>query len=167
MRLLARKKTPQVQDHVKTSHGVNGFAGASGPGHGRGGAEAPGARGPSVFNQHCPSQVILERIADKWTTLVIYKLDKKTMRFGELKREIGGVSQKMLTQTLRNLEADGLVTRTVYPVVPPKVEYSLTPLGRTLLSPLGALCRWAQEHWEDVAKMTRRRRTKGEAAGTH
>ena len=119
--------------------------------------EAEGSRGPCVFNARCPSQLILERIAEKWAVLIIHKLDKKTMRFGELKREIGGISQKMLTQTLRNLEADGLVSRTVFPVVPPKVEYNLTPLGKTLLSPLGALCRWAQEHAEDIAKMPPRK----------
>lgn len=114
---------------------------------------------PNVFNARCPSQFILERIAEKWAVLIIHKLDKKTMRFGELKREIGGISQKMLTQTLRNLEGDGLVSRTVHPVVPPKVEYNLTPLGRTLLGPLGTLCRWAQEHAEDIAKMPPRRKS--------
>ncbi|MFM9959496.1 MAG: winged helix-turn-helix transcriptional regulator [Phycisphaerales bacterium] len=166
--LKARRKPVQVvEESVKAPTapvraiaaappGLNGSA-PSAP-------EAPGgaaARGPSVFNAKCPSQIILERIADKWTVLIIHKLDKKTMRFGELKREIGGVSQKMLTQTLRNLEHDKLVERKVYPVVPPKVEYSLTTLGRTLLGPLGSLCRWAQEHIEDVMEMHERRKKKG------
>lgn len=157
--LLARKKIVVHEDPVKPhSPALNGSAAAH-PAPANGTAN----HAPSVFNARCPSQIILERIADKWTALIIHKLDKKTMRFGELKREIGGVSQKMLTQTLRNLERDGLVERKVYAVVPPKVEYSLTTLGRTLLGPLGALCRWAQEHIEDVMKMPARRKTKPKA----
>jgi len=148
--LLARKKTVTSDEQAKS-----GAPGTPAPG---GTKAVPASRTPSVFNERCPSQIILERIADKWTVLIIYKLDKKTMRFGELKREVGGVSQKMLTQTLRNLEADGLVKREVYAVVPPKVEYSLTPLGKTLLAPLGALCRWSQEHMDEVMKMHARRR---------
>jgi DNA-binding HxlR family transcriptional regulator len=101
---------------------------------------------PNVFSSRCGSQQILERIADKWTALIIYALASGTRRYSELQREIGGVSQKMLIQTLRSLERDGLVARKVYPVVPPKVEYSLTPLGRTLIPPLQAICRWAEQH---------------------
>lgn len=99
-----------------------------------------------VMNPDCPSRKVLDRIADKWTSLVIYALSEGTMRYGELQRRIGGVSQKMLTQTLRSLEKDGLVARKVYPVVPPMVEYSLTPLGRTLIEPLSAIRRWAEQH---------------------
>lgn len=99
-----------------------------------------------VMNPDCPSRKVLERIADKWTSLVIYALAEGTMRYGELQRRVGGVSQKMLTQTLRSLEKDGLVARKVYPVVPPMVEYSLTPLGRTLIEPLTAIRRWAEQH---------------------
>ena len=99
-----------------------------------------------VMNPDCPSRKVLERIADKWTSLVIYALAERTMRYGELQRRIGGVSQKMLTQTLRSLEQDGLVTRKIYPVVPPMVEYSLTPLGRTLIEPLTAIRQWAEQH---------------------
>lgn len=105
---------------------------------------------PNVFSAKCGSQQVLERIADRWTALVIYALSKNTMRHSELQRTIGGVSQKMLTQTLRSLERDGLVTRKVYPVVPPKVEYSLTPLGRSLIEPLRAICKWAEQHLAEL-----------------
>ena len=82
--------------------------------------------------------------------LVIYALSNQVRRHGDLKRRIGGISQKMLTQTLRSLERDGLVTRSVYDVVPPRVEYALTPLGKTLLEPLRAICRWAENHLPHV-----------------
>jgi DNA-binding HxlR family transcriptional regulator len=101
---------------------------------------------PSVFNARCGAQQVLERIADRWTALVIYALADGTKRYSQLQRTIGGVSQKMLTQTLRKLERDGLVERQVYPVIPPKVEYSLTSLGRTLIEPLRAICKWAEVH---------------------
>ncbi|HEY0156525.1 MAG TPA: helix-turn-helix domain-containing protein [Thermoanaerobaculia bacterium] len=99
-----------------------------------------------VMNPDCPSRKVLDRISDKWTALVIYALDEQTMRYGELQRRVGGVSQKMLTQTLRSLEEDGLVARKIYPVVPPMVEYSLTPLGRSLTEPLTAVRHWAEKH---------------------
>jgi DNA-binding HxlR family transcriptional regulator len=101
---------------------------------------------PSVLDPRCPSRLVLDRIADKWTALVIQILAAGTMRYAALQREIGGISQKMLTQTLRSLERDGLVQRMVHPVVPPKVEYSLTKLGRTLIEPLQGLCRWSEKH---------------------
>src|SRR5204862_326916 len=101
---------------------------------------------PSVLDPRCPSRLVLDRIADKWTALVIQILAGGTIRYAALQREIGGISQKMLTQTLRSLERDGLVQRTVHPVVPPKVEYSLTRLGRTLIEPLQGLCRWSEKH---------------------
>jgi DNA-binding HxlR family transcriptional regulator len=82
--------------------------------------------------------------------LVIYALADGTKRYSELQRQIEGVSQKMLTQTLRNLEHNGLVQRQVYAVVPPKVEYSLTDLGRSLLHPLSALCQWAEDHCDQL-----------------
>ena len=110
-----------------------------------------------VMQANCPSRDVLDRIADKWTSLVIYALSERTMRYGELQRQIGGVSQKMLTQTLRSLEDDGLVMRKIYPVVPPMVEYSLTPLGRTLIEPLTAICKWAERHLPQLlANRTRR-----------
>jgi DNA-binding HxlR family transcriptional regulator len=101
---------------------------------------------PCVMNAQCGSRKVLDRIADKWTALVIHALSNGTQRTGELRRAINGISQKMLTQTLRSLENDGLVERKVYPVVPPMVEYSLTPLGRTLTEPLEAICNWAEKH---------------------
>ena len=101
-------------------------------------------------------------MADKWTALIIQLLSKKTMRYAELQREIGGISQKMLTQTLRSLERDGLVDRKVYPVVPPKVEYSLSRLGRTLIEPLRALCRWSEKHLPEL--QANRARARAQAA---
>lgn len=106
---------------------------------------------PNVFNANCPTQQVLDTIANKWTVIVVYALSKGgTKRYSELQREIGGVSQKMLTQTLRNLERDGLVERKVYPVVPPKVEYCLTPLGETLTEPLKAICKWAEIYFPEM-----------------
>src|SRR5213592_1335255 len=117
---------------------------------------------PSVLEPQCPSRFVLERIADKWTALVIQILARGTMRYAELQRAIGGISQKMLTQTLRSLERDGLVQRKVHPVVPPKVEYSLTKLGRTLIEPLHALCRWSEKHLHELR--SKRARSKAVAA---
>ncbi len=107
---------------------------------------------PDAFSGNCPVRELLDRIADKWTTLIIGMLGRGdgAVRFGELRRSVSGISQKMLTQTLRDLERDGLVTRTLYPEIPPRVEYSLTPLGRTLDEPLSALARWAERHMPEV-----------------
>ena len=105
---------------------------------------------PSVLSDACGSRAVLDRIADKWTALIIRVLSEGSKRHGELQREIPGVSQKMLTQTLRSLEADGLVARKVYAVVPPKVEYSLTPLGQSLIEPLNAICLWAEQHLHEL-----------------
>ena len=93
---------------------------------------------------------ILNRIGDKWSVMVVGHLTKKTMRFNELRHSIGGISQRMLTLTLRNLERDGLVIRTVYPEIPPRVEYQLTELGRTLTDPLDELWNWAAQHMQTV-----------------
>jgi DNA-binding HxlR family transcriptional regulator len=117
---------------------------------------------PSVMEPQCPSRLVLERIADKWTALIIQILSKGTMRYSALQQTIGGISQKMLTQTLRSLERDGLVQRKVYPVVPPRVEYSLTRLGRTLIEPLRALCRWSEKHLPEL--QANRARAKAKAA---
>ena len=100
----------------------------------------------NVLNPKCASREVLERVGEKWTALVIRVLADGTHRYSDLQRRVGGVSQKMLTQTLRGLERDGLVARRAYPVVPPRVEYSLTPLGRTLIEPLHAICLWAERH---------------------
>ena len=94
---------------------------------------------------------ILDRIADKWSLLAIALLEGRTLRFNELRREIDGISQRMLTVTLRQLERDGLVTRTVYPVVPPRVEYGLTPLGDSLHATVQALVTWTESHQDQVA----------------
>jgi DNA-binding HxlR family transcriptional regulator len=106
--------------------------------------------GPSVMNPACDSRKVLERIADKWTALIIHVLSSGTKRHNELRRQISGISQKMLTQTLRSLENDGIVMRKIYRVVPPMVEYSLTPLGRSLIEPLEAICRWAEKHLPEL-----------------
>ncbi len=105
-----------------------------------------------IYNERCPTRIVLDRIADKWTVLIVGALEAKTKRFGELRREIGGVSQKMLTQTLRGLERDGIVNRKVYAAVPPKVEYSLTELGQTLVGILHAIGEWSENNIERVLK---------------
>lgn len=104
----------------------------------------------SVCNAECPSRQVLDLIADKWTAIIIYRLAQGTKRYSQLQREISGISQKMLTQTLRGLERDGIVARKVYAVVPPMVEYSLTSLGETLIEPLCKLCKWAETHIPQV-----------------
>ena len=102
----------------------------------------PGEAGgsESVFDLGGRSRRTLELIADKWAVLILYALSRGTMRHNELHREIEGISQKMLTKTLRRLERDGLVGREVYPEIPPRVEYSLTPVGESLIGILAELC---------------------------
>ncbi|MDQ3410526.1 MAG: helix-turn-helix transcriptional regulator [Chloroflexota bacterium] len=107
-------------------------------------------RGYNVYVADCPSRQVLDLVSDKWTVLIVSLLVKRPYRFGELRRAIGGISQKMLTQTLRNLERDGLVGRRVFPSVPVTVEYSLTPLGETLSAPLAVICTWAEDHMDSV-----------------
>ena len=106
---------------------------------------------------------ILSRIGDKWSVLVVMLLGERPRRFNELRREIGGVSQKMLSSTLRSLERDGLVSRTVHPTVPPRVDYALTDLGRELLEPVGALGEWAMEN---ACRIEEARQRFDEAANT-
>ena len=101
---------------------------------------------PSVYSATCPTRQVLDLIADKWAALVVGLLEDGPQRFAALQRQIGGISQKMLTQTLRELERDGLVQRTVYAEVPPRVEYALTPLGQTLCGPISAIRSWAEEN---------------------
>ncbi|TMR28089.1 winged helix-turn-helix transcriptional regulator [Nonomuraea zeae] len=101
--------------------------------------------------EDCEVRQILDRIADKWSLLVIALLDCQSLRFTQLRREIDGVSQRMLSVTLRQLERDGLVTRTVHPVVPPRVDYALTPLGRTLHQTIKSLVTWTEEHTSEIA----------------
>lgn len=102
------------------------------------------------YSAHCPTRVVLDRVADKWTVLVLGLLEDRPVRFNQLRRQIEGISQKMLTQTLRNLEADGLVTRTVFPTVPVTVEYALTPLGRSLARTMEPVRRWAEENIDAI-----------------
>jgi len=104
----------------------------------------------NVYAAGCPTRHALDRIAGKWTALVLGLLADRPHRFGELLRAVDGISQKMLTQTLRSLERDGLVHRNAFPTVPVTVEYSLTPLGKTLTKPLAAIRAWAEEHIEEV-----------------
>jgi DNA-binding HxlR family transcriptional regulator len=101
---------------------------------------------PNVYAETCPTRHVLDLIGDKWATLIVGLLEGQPKRFAALHREIGGISQKMLTQTLRRLERDGLVHRKVYAEVPPRVEYTLTPLGQTLCEPLATLRAWAEDH---------------------
>jgi len=98
----------------------------------------------------CRIREILERVGDKWSLQVIFHLGAGPVRFTGLKRSIDGVSQRMLTVTLRGLERDGIVRRTMYPVIPPRVEYALTPLGATLLDAAGTLVSWADAHLDEV-----------------
>jgi len=98
----------------------------------------------------CELRTILDRIADKWSLLVIYVLADGTKRFSVLRREIDGISQRMLTLTLRQLEREGLVSRTVFPVVPPRVDYELTELGSTLRDTIQSLVAWAGEHGNEI-----------------
>lgn len=115
----------------------------------RGDGGAP-ERSWDPYRRDCPTRQLLDRIGDQWTVLVIGCLGAGSHRYSELARRIEGVSQKMLTQTLRALERDGVVLRTVHPVVPPHVDYELTDLGRTLQEPIRALEHWAVQNIESV-----------------
>jgi DNA-binding HxlR family transcriptional regulator len=108
-------------------------------------------------NAHLPSDCravsdVLARIGDKWSVLVVSRLGEGPRRFNELRRSIGGISQRMLTLTLRGLERDGLITRTAFPTIPPRVDYALTALGRDLLTPVSALGAWAIRNQPKIAK---------------
>jgi DNA-binding HxlR family transcriptional regulator len=105
---------------------------------------------PDLYDRKCGSRQVLDRIGDRWSVLVVLTLAGGTKRYGELARRIDGVSQKMLTQTLRALERDGLVTRTAHATVPPRVDYALTDLGRSLLGLLSGLRSWATTHLDEV-----------------
>jgi DNA-binding HxlR family transcriptional regulator len=107
-------------------------------------------RPPNVYSETCPTRQVLDLIADKWTTLVIGLLEDEPKRFSQIQRRIEGISQKMLTQTLRGLERDGLITRRVYAEVPPRVEYALTPLGASLSGLLAGLRNWAETNIGDI-----------------
>ena len=110
-----------------------------------------GTVGQVHTNEECVSiNEVLTRVGDKWSLQVISQLGEGTLRFTELKRSVDGISQRMLTLTLRQLERDGLVERTVYPTVPPKVEYTLSDFGRTILIPVTALANWALTYRLDI-----------------
>jgi DNA-binding HxlR family transcriptional regulator len=112
----------------------------------------PAARGqePVRSPTTCRAREVLQRVGDKWSMLVIDLLGQGTMRFTELHRAIDGITARMLTVTLRGLERDGIVTRTIHPVIPPRVEYALTPMGRTLLDTIGQLVTWADSHLPEI-----------------
>lgn len=100
----------------------------------------------NVYDGGCPTRQVLDRIGDKWTALIVGLLECGPQRFTALHRQMGGISHKMLSQSLRSLERDGLLTRTVYAEVPPRVEYALTPLGQTLCQPLAAIRDWSERN---------------------
>jgi DNA-binding HxlR family transcriptional regulator len=113
-------------------------------------------RSADPYNAKCPTRMVLDRIGDKWTVLVLGLLSARPLRFNQLRREIDGLTQKMLSQTLKALERDGLVTRKVTPTVPVSVEYSITPLGATLSATLDQLQLWARAHIGEVIKAQKR-----------
>ncbi len=117
----------------------------------------------NVLHKDCPANSVLEMVAGKWQVLTLYALRGGKRRYSELHGTVEGISQKMLTQTLRELERNGLVTRTVFPVVPPHTEYELTELGRSLDTIVDGLCCWADNNLEAV--LTARRRYDGKASG--
>ena len=109
-----------------------------------------------VLSMSCPSRVVLQRIGDRWSIFVIAALSQEVLRFTQLKQRIGGITPKVLTETLRALETDGLVAREVFAEMPPRVEYRLTPLGRSLLGPISAVRTWAETHVAEVLQARER-----------
>ena len=133
--------------------GIGGNAGDSGDARGGGTGRAPhGAplNDYDILAPACPSRTVLRHVVDRWTPLVVAVLARGPHRFGELRAAVGGITPKVLTETLRSMERDGLVTRDQAPGVPPRVDYALTPLGTTLAEPMGALRAWAEGHAEEV-----------------
>jgi DNA-binding HxlR family transcriptional regulator len=113
-------------------------------------SQPSGTSVPASGSSSCRAREVLQRVGDKWSVYVIDLLGQDTKRFTELHRAIDGITARMLTVTLRGLERDGIVTRTIYPVIPPRVEYSLTPMGRTLLDTIGQLVNWADSHLPEI-----------------
>jgi DNA-binding HxlR family transcriptional regulator len=105
---------------------------------------------PNVFDPECPTRRALNLIADKWSTLIITLLAAEPLRFGELRRAIGGISAKVLAERLRDLERNGIVSRAVHPTAPPMVEYAVTALGETLIEPVDAIAHWAEAHIREI-----------------
>ena len=118
---------------------------------------------PFVFEETCVPRRVLELFSVKWTSMVLYALQCGTTRTGELQRRLPGISKKMLTQTLRELERDGLIHREVFAVVPHKVEYSLTPLGELFIEPIEMLYRWGNQHADVLAQLSLRRGKRAQA----
>lgn len=106
--------------------------------------------GEGVDTANCPVRDVLDRVGEKWTLLILVAMSDEPRRFSALQREVGDISKRMLTQTLRTLERDGLVTRTVYPTKPPSVDYRLTGLGRSVLTPLAGLIGWAGQKHDEI-----------------
>jgi DNA-binding HxlR family transcriptional regulator len=117
---------------------------------GMGEASEAGADAPRQPLAGCRAREVLHRVGDKWSVYVIDRLGQGSQRFSELRRSIDGITARMLTVTLRGLERDGLVTRTLHPVIPPRVDYELTPMGKTLLQTIGQLIDWADSHVTDI-----------------
>jgi DNA-binding HxlR family transcriptional regulator len=111
---------------------------------------------PNIYAATCPTRLVLDRVADKWTVLILGLLANGPMRFNQLRRQIEGLSQKMLSQTLKSLERDGLISRRAFATVPVTVEYSITPLGQTLASTVDALRIWAETHIDEVLDAQKR-----------
>ena len=105
---------------------------------------------PNAYLAGCASRTVLDVISNKWTHLIVCALREHPLRFGQLRRQIGGITQKMLTQTLRELERDGLATRTLYPTIPPRVDYELTELGQNVAGLLDAVVHWAEQHSGEI-----------------
>jgi len=108
-----------------------------------------------VKSYHCPVEATIEVIGGKWKPLILWWLHQKTYRFADLRRQIPGISEKMLIQHLRELEADGIVNRKVFSTVPPKVEYSLTDHGKSLKQALNAICDWGKKHMEIIGAVNK------------
>lgn len=111
---------------------------------------APANRLDKTLTAACPVRDVLNRIGDKWSVLILIQLKAGAKRFGALRREVPDISQRMLTETLRHLQRDGFVSRTVFPTVPPSVEYAMTDLGRSLLRPLDRLVEWTDDNHDEV-----------------
>ncbi|MCW8996215.1 MAG: helix-turn-helix transcriptional regulator, partial [Psychromonas sp.] len=103
-----------------------------------------------VYEERCPTRQVLGRLADKWALLILDSLESEAIRFNQLKRDIKGISQKVLSQTLKKLERDGLLSRTVYPTVPVTVEYALTPLGKTLTEAVSVFAHWTEHNMDAI-----------------
>lgn len=118
---------------------------------------------PDAFSAQCPTRQVLDRIGDKWAVLILIQLENGHMRFNALRRRIENISQKMLSQTLKSLERDGLITRTAFPTVPVTVDYALTELGRTLARTVHQLTLWAEANIDEI-QAAQQRYDRGEAA---